>query len=193
MAEPIISLIYEHGRFTALSTLQTAGALRFYAGGLVGYAAIKVLAPAFYALDRRYLPMMVSFLSIGVNGALNYLFTFYLGWGHRGLALSTSLVALTNFVLLYVMMRRYAGALETGTMLKTLAKLLVAGAGLAAVCWAAVNFYLGTGSQLSLGEQLAGVLGAIAAASVVFFGLCYVLRVAELRDLVDVVRRKLGR
>ena len=31
LAEPIVSLIYEHGRFTAASTLQTAGALRFYA------------------------------------------------------------------------------------------------------------------------------------------------------------------
>lgn len=193
MAEPIISLIYEHGRFTAFSTIQTAGALRFYAGGLVGYAAIKVLAPAFYALDKRFLPMIVSFLSIGENFLLNWLFTFYLGWGHRGLAMSTCLVALTDFVLLYYLMRRHAGALETGVMFKTLAKLLTAGAGLAAVCWAAVTFYLGTGSHLGNLEKLVGVLGTIGVGAAVFFGLAYVLRVAELRDVVEVVRRKLGR
>src|SRR5215470_8579478 len=64
LARPIISVIYEHGRFTADSTVQTAGALQFYAIGLAAYSAVKVLAPAFYALDRRYLPMMVSMFSI---------------------------------------------------------------------------------------------------------------------------------
>src|SRR6266550_1519501 len=63
LADPIISLIYEHGRFTSLATIQTAAALRFYAIGLVGYSAVKVLAPAFYALDKRHLPMLVSLLS----------------------------------------------------------------------------------------------------------------------------------
>ena len=38
LAEPIIRLIYQHGRFTADATQQTAAALRFYAIGLVGYS-----------------------------------------------------------------------------------------------------------------------------------------------------------
>ena len=92
LAQPIIGLIYQHGRFTADATLHTAEALRFYAIGLVGYSAVKVLAPAFYAIDKRNLPMLVSLASIGVNFGLNWYFTFHLGWGHRGLALSTSLV-----------------------------------------------------------------------------------------------------
>src|SRR5213595_2180772 len=108
LAQPIISVIYEHGRFTAEATRQTAGALQFYAIGLAAYSAVKVLAPAFYAIDRRYLPMVVSIFSIVVNFILNWFFMFKVGLGHRGLALSTSLVALTNFVLLYIMMRKYA-------------------------------------------------------------------------------------
>src|SRR5205807_2155001 len=116
LAEPIISVIYEHGRFTSEATRQTAGALQFYAIGLAAYSAVKVLAPAFYALDKRYLPMMVSIFSIVINFGLNWFFMFKLGLGHRGLALSTSLVALTNFLLLYIMMRKYAGSLETGTL-----------------------------------------------------------------------------
>jgi putative peptidoglycan lipid II flippase len=36
LAQPIIGLIYQHGRFTADATLHTAEALRFYAIGLVG-------------------------------------------------------------------------------------------------------------------------------------------------------------
>ena len=45
-------------------------ALRCYAIGLVAYSADKVLAPAFYALDKRHLPMLVSFSSIAVNFCL---------------------------------------------------------------------------------------------------------------------------
>src|SRR5436853_6045929 len=122
LAEPIISVIYQHGRFTADAPRQTAAALQFYAIGLAAYSAVKVLAPAFYALDRRYLPMMVSIFSIAVNFILNWFFMFKIGLGHRGLALSTSLVALNNFLLLYIMMRKYAGPLETGAILGLLGK-----------------------------------------------------------------------
>src|SRR5205823_7348224 len=85
LARPIISVIYEHGRFTAAMTEQTAAALQFYAIGLAAYSALKVLTPAFYALDRRTTPMMISFLSIALNLALNWTFTFHLGLAHRGL------------------------------------------------------------------------------------------------------------
>ena len=107
LASPIISVIYQHGRFTAEMTRQTAGALQYYAIGLVAYAALKVLTPAFYAVGKRNTPMVVSFLAIGANLFLNWLFTFRLGWGHRGLAFSTGLVATINFLLLYALMRRH--------------------------------------------------------------------------------------
>src|SRR5438309_9172702 len=82
LAEPIIRVIYEHGRFTSESTRQTAAALRFYAIGLAGYSADKVLAPAFYALNKRYLPMFVTMTSIAINFSFNLFFTFQLHWGH---------------------------------------------------------------------------------------------------------------
>ena len=80
---PIISLLYQHGRFTAEAAQQTGAALQFYAIGLAAYSGIKVLAPAFYALDARTTPMTVSFIAIGINVVLNGVFTHALGWGHR--------------------------------------------------------------------------------------------------------------
>ncbi len=193
LAEPIIGLIYQHGRFTAASTLQTAAALRFYAIGLVGYASVKVLAPAFYAIDRRNLPMLVSILSIVLNFCLNWLLTFHLGLGHKGLALSTSCIAVINFLLLYLMMLRYAGPLETGALLRTFAKLMVAGACLGAVCWLGVQMFFANGIPHAEWRRLVGVGSTVIAGGAVFFGAAYALRVAELHDLVEVVRRKLDR
>src|SRR5205823_8318776 len=95
----------------------------------------QVLAPAFYALDKRHLPMLVSLLSIAVNFGLNWFFAFQLKIGHRGLALSTSIVAIMNFLLLYIMMRRYTGRLETGLLVGTFLRLCIAGALLGLVCY----------------------------------------------------------
>ena len=189
LAEPIIGLIYQHGRFTADATAQTAAALRFYAIGLAGYAGVKVLAPAFYAINKRHLPMVVSLISIAVNFGLNWLFTFHLGLGHRGLALSTSFVAITNFLLLYAMMRRHTGRLETGAMLATLGKIALAGAVLAVVCLAAQRFLLLPATH---GWKLIfEVLLTIAVGAGAFFGTAYLLRVAEVHDVVTMVRRRL--
>ena len=170
LAEPIISLLYRHGRFTTTAAYQTAGALQFYAVGLAAYSGIKVLAPAFYALDARTTPMTVSFIAIGINVVLNGIFTYALGWGHRGLALSTSVTAIVNFTLLYVLMRRRMGQLETRQMAATLAKLAVAGGALAGACllgrWALLDGF----DYFSLVEKAGSLFTVIAAGGAAFFG-----------------------
>ena len=190
LAEPIIRLIYEHGRFTAEATHQTALALRFYAIGLAGYSADKVLAPAFYAMDRRYIPMFVTLTSIALNFCLNWFFTFYLEWGHRGLAFSTSMVAITNFLLLYSMMRHYTGRLETGAMLLTIGKLLLAGAVLAGICGLAWAFFFSTHAHVPVWQNAIAILITVAVGATAFFSAAYVLRVAEVHDVVELLRRR---
>ena len=111
---PIIGLIYEHGRFTAADTTASAQALMGYALGLAGYAGIKVVAPAFYALDDARTPARVALLSILTNLCLNWLLVRGLGFGHVGLAISTSLVALGNFVILLAVLRQRLGPLGPG-------------------------------------------------------------------------------
>src|SRR5438552_8034547 len=76
LAAPIISVIYQHGRFTPEMTRQTAGALQFYAIGLVSYAVLKVLTQAFYATGKRKTRMGVWFLALGANLCLCWLFAF---------------------------------------------------------------------------------------------------------------------
>src|SRR5580692_10706722 len=142
LADPIISVLYQHGKFTAFQTAQAAGALRFYAIGLAGYAALKVLVNAFYALDKRKTPMLVSFLAVLLNLLFNWIFTFRLGWGHRGLAFSTGCIATVNFLLLYALMGRHLKGLESGRMLAMLTKVAAAAAALALTCWCGRHWLL---------------------------------------------------
>jgi putative peptidoglycan lipid II flippase len=109
LAKPIISVIFQHGSFTAFSTAQTALALQAYTIGLAGYACIKVLAPPFYALDLPKIPVRISITGIVLNIILNYLFIRVLGLGIRGLALSTSIVALINVLQLAFELRSRIG------------------------------------------------------------------------------------
>src|SRR6266705_1624546 len=190
LASPIISVIYQHGRFNAEMTRETAGALEFYAVGLVSYAVLKVLTPAFYAIGQRNTPMLVSFLAIGANLFLNWLFTFRLGWGHRGLAVSTSLVATINFLLLYALMRRHVRRLETWQLMIGLGKMCLAGAVLALVCWAANYWWRGAWSQLRFFPKFCELRIAIALAAMTFFAVAFWLRISEVQDIIDVFRSR---
>src|SRR5467141_3366838 len=192
-ASPIISVIYQHGRFNEQMTRETAGALEFYAVGLVSYAVLKVLTPAFYAIGKRNTPMIISFVAIGANLFLNWLFTFRLGWGHRGLAFSTSLVATINFLLLYALMRSHVRRLETRQLLIGLGKMCLAGALLAVVCWAANHWWLDAWASLRFFQKLAALFVTIALSAAAFFGAAFALRVSEVQDIIDVFRSKVRR
>jgi putative peptidoglycan lipid II flippase len=190
LAGPIISVLFQHGRFTATDTVQAAGALQFYAIGLAGYAALKILVNAFYALDRRKTPMIVSFIAVVLNLAFNWLFTFRLGWGHRGLAFSTGLVATCNFLVLYGLMRRNLGRLESRRMLSMLGKVLVASAALAVVCWGAGHWLLGQWPTQAFLTKLTWLLLTVVVGATVYLSCGMALRIEELQDVIAALRRR---
>ncbi|HEX2790386.1 MAG TPA: murein biosynthesis integral membrane protein MurJ [Steroidobacteraceae bacterium] len=193
LAEPIISVLYQHGRFNAYQTAEAAGALRFYAIGLCGYAALKILVNAFYALDRRKTPMLVSFMAVALNLLFNWIFTFGLGWGHRGLAFSTGCVASLNFLVLYGLMRQQLKRLETRRMLAMLVKVAMASAALAAICWVSQHWLLADWATQGFISKLGSLLLTVAVGVVVFVGCGIALHIDELHALSDAVRRRLGR
>jgi putative peptidoglycan lipid II flippase len=193
LAEPIISVLYQHGRFGAYQAEQAAGALRYYAIGLAGYAALKVLVNAFYALDRRKTPMFVSFMAVALNLALNWIFTRRLGWGHRGLAFSTGCVATCNFLVLYALMHRHLKRLETRRMAVLLGKVALASTALAVTCWASQHWLLATWTQQLFVARLGLLLLTITAGALVFLGCGAALRIEELQELLDAVRRRAHR
>ncbi|NBZ94980.1 MAG: murein biosynthesis integral membrane protein MurJ [Proteobacteria bacterium] len=192
LAQPIIALIYQRGKFLDADTLHTAEALQFYAIGLVGYSCIKVLSPAFYAIDRKWTPMTVSFLSIGLNLVLNWLFIFRLGMGHRGLALSTAAAATVNFTLLYLFMTRVSGSLETTAMCSTLVRCLLASVPIGVIGWWCQP-WLASLQNDSILLRAGALLGVIACAVVLFLVASWALKIEGFREFFEILKRKLGR
>ena len=181
LAQPIISVIYEHGRFNAVSTQQTALCLQAFAVGLAGYAAIKVIAPTFYAFGDSRTPMYVAVFSIIVNAGLDYVFAMVLKMGPAGLALSTSCVALTNFFLLLALMRRRIERVEASILLRSLSRII-----LASFAMSAAAYFVHRSLVFNRYLDLAG---SMAAALLVFAASCKLLRVAEFGELLAVLKR----
>lgn len=190
LAQPIVALVFEHGKFTAFDTAQTANALAAYAVGLAGYGAIKVLSPAFYALNDARTPMLISLGSIAVNYVMNSLLVG--PFGHVGLAFSTSAVALVNFLLLVLLMRRRVGRLAGRKLAVTAVKIALASAALGVVAWT-VNESAGALPIHGLALEFTRVILAIVVATATFYGVCRLLQVDELQEAIDAIGGKVIR
>ena len=126
LAEPIVSLIYERGQFTAADTPATAAALMFYAPGLLGYSAVKIVSPTFYAMRDSRTPVTISAISVAVNVGLNLALVRVIGY--RGLALGTALSALFNAGMLLWLLHRRLEGLEGRRVLAAFLKISAASA-----------------------------------------------------------------
>lgn len=193
LARPIIALIYQRGEFFENDSVQTGLALQYYALGLVAYACVKVLSPAFYAINRRWTPMLVSFVAIAINLSLNYFFIFRWNLGHRGLALATAISAIFNFVVLYALMSRFAGSLDTRRLLQTVLRCGLATAVLTAVCLAGNTYGSAWLDAPGFVTRALSLLGLIGAAGVAYLATCFLLHVPETRTAATIITRRFRR
>lgn len=192
LGESMIAVIYQHRAFTAFATHQTAAALSCYAIGLTGYAAVKILAPAFYALNDARTPMIVSMASVAINFAVALTMTKLFHLGHRGLALSTSAVALFNFVLLLVLIRKRIGGIQGAALLREFLKILLASALLCAVCFSS-DFWIRRIAGAQFFALLLDLAVSIALGSAAFYAACQLLQVEELETAEAAIARPLLR
>ena len=202
LGEPIIRLIYERGKFDATATSMTALALAGYSIGLAGYAAIKVLSPAFYALDDAKTPMFIAVASIAVNAIGSYFFREWLshygvtpetpyGYGHVGVALATSLVALINFLALAMFMRKRIKRLNGREVFSSFIRIAIASVIMSAVCYVSSYYLFAYLGSRSLAFKLIETFIPIALGGVTFLLVAKLLGVKELEKAFDMLRRKM--
>ncbi len=165
--------------FELYDTQQTAAALSCYAVGLAGYSALKVLTPAFYTLRDARTPMLVSLSSILINFGVSYVMVTRTTFGHAGLALATSTVALSNFLVLFVILRNRIGGIHGRNLISTFVKVCAASAAMGVVVLlssGSISNAFGVAPRARLLDLLISIPIGLA----VFYGVCRVLRVDEL-------------
>ncbi|MGL1921331.1 MAG: murein biosynthesis integral membrane protein MurJ [Hyphomicrobiales bacterium] len=124
IAETLVSVLFERGRFNPDATIETAIVLRAFALGLPAFVAVKVFSPGFFANQDTKTPMYYGIAAIIVNTVLALIFAQY--WQHVGIAIATSIAAWLNvFLLAFTLWWRGKFALDTKCM-KTLPMIGVA-------------------------------------------------------------------
>jgi putative peptidoglycan lipid II flippase len=181
LGRPLTRLMFERGSFDAASTQAVVWALQFYAVGLVGHAALEVVARTFFAQQDTRTPLFVAFGAMLVNVALSLLLMRPLG--HGGLALANSLAVTLEVVWLLLIARRRLGGIQGRALMASLARFVV-GAGIMAVV-------VGLWMMLArfVDERLAGVAGAILGVAV-YLAATLALGSPEIRPLLDLVLRR---
>jgi putative peptidoglycan lipid II flippase len=79
LSEPIVRLLFEHGAFTAADSASTAQALVWLALGLPAHVLVKTLAPAFFAREDTWTPLLATVKGFVVAIALALLLGHFLG------------------------------------------------------------------------------------------------------------------
>jgi putative peptidoglycan lipid II flippase len=181
LGRPIIRLIFEHGRFTSHATIETARALSGYAVGLAAYSAIKVVAPAFYALGRTRVPLLASLSAVAANLLWNVL-TFR-RLGHVGLALGTSVAATVNLVVLLCAFQLQVRGLLTAALLGAVARIAIAAGAMAAAIWP-LSRWLDTVVPPGLAGAALAALGPVIVGAGVYFLAARILKLPEATTLV---------
>ena len=185
---PIIRLLFERGRFGSHDTERTAAALTFYAVGLMAYAGVKVLAPAFYALGRPRVPLLASASAVATN--LVVILSLHPRIGYRAVALGTSLGALVNASVLLVTFQRRVGGLRGAGLASPLVRMAAAAAIMAPTVWAAAHLMERFAGTKGLAAQALTGLVPVAAGALVYFGVARLLRIPEARSLIGALRRR---
>jgi putative peptidoglycan lipid II flippase len=191
LAEPLIALLFQHGKFTADDTYWTAWALRLYLVGLVFATVDWPLNYAFYARQNTRTPALVGVLSVGVYLAVAL--TLIKPLGMLGLVLADSAKHISHALTMSALTWRSAGGLadmKLGTAVsKALAASLVM-AGLMALTLRIVDPL----AALRFGDGLFGQFVVVAATAgvglVAYLSLAATLRIPEVGVIQDLVRER---
>lgn len=180
VAEPIVRLVLEHGRFTPDDTARAARMIACYAAGVPAFCALPVIARAYYALGDSATPARWAAAAVGFNlaGNLTLIFT---PLEESGLAVATSVSATLQAGVLLALFRRRVAVIDWGPLGRSAGR---AAAATALMTLAVLACLWGLPAEPELNRRIARVVVPLAAALAVYAATHQLLGGTELRMIV---------
>ena len=197
LRKPIVNVLFQRGAFDAEAARQTAWTLAFYAVGLWGFSAARIVVPAFYSLKDFWTPAKVAVVAMIVNLAAGLILVGPLessAWPalssltarinlfgpmrHAGIALATSLASFVQVMILIVLLRKRLGPIGLRRILASLAKAAIASGLMAAAAWGVASFFDWEGPGATV-KKLAALALAIGLGLAVYVGAAVLLKSEE--------------
>jgi putative peptidoglycan lipid II flippase len=186
-AGPIVAALFQGGRFSADDAATTALVLSIIVSGLPAYVMIKVLTPGFYARKDMKTPVVVALVSLAIGIVLNFALIGVIGI--TALAMTTSLTAWINALVLYVILVRRDHFRFEPWLASRLIRQLVAAAAMAAALYGVREVLEGYFAG-SAGERLLGVTALVSAGGIVYFAVAWVIGAMNRDDILILLKRK---
>jgi putative peptidoglycan lipid II flippase len=189
--QPIVSVLFERGAFTAADSRSTAAALALFALGLPSFVLIKVFSPAYFAREDTKTPMRYALISLTVNTLLSFaLFFVFRALGMKpqlGIALATTLGGWLNTALLVRTLLRRGHFVADARLLRTLPRIVFSSVTMAAALYGGAELLDSTLLEgASIWQRGAG-LGVLLSMGLLAYGVAVLgsgaLEVAQLRRL----------
>jgi putative peptidoglycan lipid II flippase len=186
-AGPLVSALFQGGRFSAADASVTAMTLAIIVMGLPAYVLVKVLTPGFYSRQDTATPVKTAVVVLVANIVLN--FVLIPPFGIAGLASAIAICSWLNCVILYVILHRRGHFRIEAWLASRIARQLLAGAGMVAVL---IGIRMGLAGWFSgsVGHRLAAVLAIVGGGMIVYFPLVWILGGTDKEELRALVRRR---
>ncbi len=185
LSYPIIKVLFEHYNFSAQDTAKVSYILIFHSIGLIFFGLLMILNRTFYAFKNVKTPLKIASISIGVNLLLDWVLIKFMDVG--GLALSTSLVALSNTVILLIILRKNIGNLGGKRITISYLKILLA----SAIMGGSVYFiwhYLKSFAYKGLIYLIIAIAVTIIAGSAIYIIFTYILKMDEIKYVMNIFK-----
>jgi len=191
LAEPIIRVLFEHGRFGPDDTMRTAAALAAFALGLPAFMLIKALTPGFFAREDTRTPLYIALVAIATNVGLNAAFVFGTSLEQVGIALASSLSGWLNAGLLVAVLTRRRHWLPDRRLASRTLRIALAAIGMSAALIGGLALLRPALAHPDL-PGIAALLGLCAGGGLVYGAFGAALGIVKLSELRAMLRRQPG-
>lgn len=186
LANPVVKVTFQRGKFDSTATYMTAGALVFYSIGLIGTAFKSFLTRVYYSIQDTKTPMINSFIAVGINVIFNLILIKPMA--HKGLALATSISAIVTSLYLLYKLKHKIGSFGFYQSIKCGLKSLVAASIMGVIVYLLdKTLNLGNGTL----SELIALLISAGVGAVIYLILICLFKVDEVDWAIKAVREKL--
>jgi len=178
LSEPIVRVLFQHGRFGSGDTHAMAPLLALFAVGMPFFSVVSLTTRAFYASKDTSTPVKIATVSFVINVSLSWILKDVLG--ALGLVLASTVAIVVQTVLMQALLARRLPGMSFGDVWRTLGKVALGTSLMGALVWGG---WSGLRANIGVGRttDLAAIVLLIPIGIAVYATVLWVLRV-EGRD-----------